>query len=452
MAFERDSLMVLPLNDFSGGINSSVSPQFLADNEYQMIKNFEFDMNRLKTRGGVSAPLATYPDDIVAFYYDDSTKCYLVCLKNKDIYEEDLSSLHNKVGVLEGDNKPNFCSFDGKIFIASGGHLQYYDYAKHAVTTIEESYLCDFVFERLGRIVVCHEGDDNLYYSAVGDPYETGWKDVSNDDSTSKFIEIGYKDNGDILKAMPISGDIAVFKSNGRIYTLSGEYPNWSLLMTGENTDAINAEAIVVLGSSVAFMSNSGIKTLESVQTYGNFTVNELGRKFNKSLVGNIYAPAMFNIVRKRQLVIVPNTANEEESKKVFCYQYDVGAGIYFEFAIPIVDMQDTINGVMIASGKSLYRWDKQYLDDNGTAIEQEIITKELKSTRRLYTRRLEASFEGTKDDVVEFWWGNKKVPFKVGGLRNVIEFFNVCSRSQMVMKTNKNITLEYANLYLTEK
>ena len=451
MAIEADNIAVMSMADFSGGINTSVPPQMLQPNEYQLIKNFEFDMNRLRTRGGLSTPLASYPDNISAVFYDNSTSCYIVCLKNGDVYEEDLNTVRNKVGTLNGTRKPCFCRFDGKIFIASGGHLQYFDYKEHTVKTIKASYLCDYVFERFGRLVTCHEGDDNLYYSAVGDPYETGWKDNTNDDASAKFIEVGYKDDGDILTALPMSGDIVIFKTNGRVYSLNGEYPSWSMQMIGDNSDCISTASIVHLGASIAFLANGGLKTLDAVQNYGNFNIsNDIGRRINRELTKRIYMPELYNIIRKRQLIIIPDTSDADKRRKAYCYQYDTGAFICFEFAKPIDDMQDTQNGVIIASGNALYRWDKQYGNDSGTAIRQEIITKESTSTRKLYSRRLETQLKG--NGTVWFTWAGKRVPFKVGRKRNVIELFSVCPKSCFGLYTDGNIEIEYANLYFTEK
>ena len=449
MATEANQLNIITLADFTGGINTSFAPQFLADNEFQQMKNFEYDFNRLVTRGGLSAPLATYPEEIKAVFYDDSTREFLVVLKNGDIYEENLSDLHQKVGELDGYERPSFCRFGGEIYIASGGRLQYFSYTDHAVNTIESSYLCDQVFERFGRLVVSRKGDDNLYYSAIGDAKsETAWKDDTNNDSSAKWIEIGYKDDGDILKVLPIGGDIAIFKTNGRIYTLSGEYPNWNLNLAGDNGDVYNADAISVLGSTIAFISRSGLRTLETVATYGNFTVNELGRKFNRTLTESIYEPRVYNIIRKRQLIIAPNLT---ESGKLFCYQYDLGAAMEFEFALPISDMADTQDDVVIASGNSLYRWSRDYEDDNGEPIEQLLETKEYASSRRLFTRKVDVGLEGVLGGVVDMRWANKSIKYIIKKPRRVINAFSVCRQSSFKLSAINKTEIEYIKMYYFE-
>lgn len=447
-------LQAVEFSDFTGGINSSVAPQLLAPNEYQQIKNLEFEKNQLVTRGGLSEALSTYEEDIKSVFYDESTNTFLVVLTDGNVYTDNLTDEPELVGELTGNLQPHFCRFDGKIFVASGGKLQYYDYTEDELITINNSKLCDFVFERFGRLVTTHSGDDNLYYSAVGDPYETGWTDNSNDDSTSKWLEIGYKDDGDILSVMPISGDIAIFKTNGRIYSLSGEYPNWTVQMIGDHSDVMTAGGISDLGSTIAFMTTSGLKSLEAVQVYGNFTVNtEFARKFNKSLTGGVvYNPRVFNIYRKRQLMIQPNTANDDGKKRLYYFQYDIGACAFFEFAVPITDMVDTRDDVIIASGRSLYRWSREYATDNGEPINQLIETREFASSRRLFTRMIDVGIKGTPALApIYLRWADKKLRYLLGDRRNEKYVFSVCRQDTLKIETQAKIVIDFVKFYVTE-
>jgi hypothetical protein len=447
-------LQAVEFSDFTGGINSSVAPQLLAPNEYLQIKNFEYLQNRLVTRGGLSEALSTYEEDIKTFFYDDSTNEYLVVLTDKSVYEDNLVDAPVLAGELTGTAMPHFCRFDGKIFIASGGKLQYFDYTSQELTTITASKLCDFVFERFGRLVTTHTGDDNLYYSAVGDPYETGWTDDSNDDSTAKFVEIGYKDDGDILKVMPISGDIAIFKTNGRIYSLSGEYPNWTVQMVADQADAISADGIADVNGMVAFMTLAGLKSLGSTNTYGNFAINtEFSRKFNLSLIsGTVYNPKVLYINRKSQLMICPDTSTDSGKQKWYCYQNGLGSCIYFEFALPITEMQDTKDDVIIASGKSLYRWSMQYNSDNGTPIDQFIETREFASSRRLFTRMIDVGIKGSPTLApVYLNWANKKLKYLLGNRRNEKYAFSVCRQDTLKISTQANIIVDFIKFYVSE-
>ena len=451
---QNGQLRAIEFADFTGGINSSVAPQLLSPNEYLQIKNFEYSKNQLVTRGGLSAPLSTYAQNIKALFYDESTNIYLVVTSDNKVYEDNLVNAPILAGTLTGNLKPHFCRFDGNIFIASGGKLQYFKYLDHSLNTINSSYLCDFVFERFDRLVTCHSGDDNLYYSAVGDPYDPlGWVEDSNDDSTAKFVEIGYKDDGDIQAAVPISGDIAIFKTNGRIYTLSGEFPNWTVQLVGDHSDTITADGISDLGSTIAFMTTSGLKSLEAVQVYGNFTINtEFARRFNKSLIGDtVYNPKVFNIYRKRQLLIQPDTSSDNGKKRLYCYQYDIGACVLLEFALPITDMADTRDDVIIASGKSLYRWSKEHATDNGTPIDQLIETREFASSRRLFTRMIDVGIKGTPKEPVHLRWADKKLTYLLGDRRNEKYVFSVCRQDTLKIETQADVVIDFIKFYVTE-
>lgn len=452
MPLERNQLQAVNFADFSGGMNVSVAPQFLAENEYQLIKNFEYDFNRLVTRGGLSDKLADYPSDIKSVFYDEGTRAFFVFLKDGSIYEEDFATVHNKVGVLAGSEMPCCCSFDSKVFIASGGLLQYFDYLEHKVETVGSSHICDLVFERFGRLVISHKGEDNLYYSATGDAVsDVAWKEDTNDDTSSKWLEVGYKDNGDIVKVLPIAGDIAVFKSNGNVYMVSGEYPSWTVQLVGKNTDIMNAESITNLGSTIAWVTSKGLKSLEAVQLYGNFSVNELGRKINKLIEERVTnASRVFNIQRKRQLLIQLN--GEDEGNKLLCYQYDLGAGLEFEFAMPIADMVDTQNEVVIASGNALYRWSFDYEDDNGEPIEQEIVTRQFATTGKLMTRRVDVGINGTLGSVIDMRWADKSVKYIVKDKRRVLDVFSVCRDSEFRLLSTNKIRIDYIKLYLFEE
>lgn len=450
MPLEKNEIVALNFCDFTGGINQSTAPQRLQDNEYQSLKNFEYDFNRLTTRGGLSEPLATFPSDIKKVFYDESTHIMQVFLVSGDIYEEDLSTLHNKVGTLAGEDIPNCCSYGGRVFIASGGKLQYYDYKDHNVTTIEASFLCNTVFERFSRIVTSSYGDSEMRYSAVANPYETGWEEETNDDSTYKHTPVGENDGGFIIGIYPHSGDLVVLKDNGKVYAVSGEYPAWIITEVGKYSDVIGPESIRPLGPSIAWLTTMGLKSIDNVNTYGNFVVGSLARRLNKLISMKVSGtPKVFHIPRKRQFLM---QLSSDKPNNLLCYQYDLDAGIELEFAVPINDMVDTHNGVIVASGNKLYRWSMDYNTDNGTPIEQEIITKEYASSRRLFTRSVDIGVNGTLGGVVKVSWAGKTLDYTIKNARRVLNVFSVCRDGVFKITTTSKIVLDYLKVYLFEK
>ena len=387
LANKHQNIKLFNINDLRGGINLYSQTDKLAENEAVILENFEFSPNtdQLVTRGGLSAPLFTFQYDIKSVFYDYEMHSYLVFLNNKNIYKYTLNGNPELLGILLGDNRPVCCKFGGKVIIASGDKLQSYDYI--SLTTIENSPYCDDVFERFGRIAITKAGTDNIMYSAIGDP--TSWTDDPNDDSSAKFIEIGYKDDGNIIGVFPLSTDIIVFKDNGKIYQLAGEYPNWSVFNIGNNADFVSRFASVHVGNELVFISKYGLKTLSTSMEYGNFAVKNMGDKINSDLINNIYNPVIWSLPRKKQIILNPNCGNV-----LYVYHYLFNAFTTVKFQQPITDIAESSTEVIVAIGNSLYFWSQDYATDNGTAITAKIRSRTLKSPGDLVVKRVMASIE----------------------------------------------------------
>lgn len=455
MPIEREQQMTAySFSDFSGGMNTAQPPEQIADNEAELIMNYEYDYNRLRTRGGTSAPLVNVDESIKSFYYDAATEAYLLFGAGTDkakgnIYLAYIGEPATLVGQLTGNERPVCCKFDGCIYIASGDKLQYFDYEQ--LFTVESSKLCDNVFERLGRLVTTHRGDDNLYYSATGDAKsKDAWTDVSNDDSSSKWLEVGYKDDGDIITCKPMANDLLVFKTNGRIYSVSGEYPAWNVSQVGEKSYAEDIQkSIEIVGDSVAFITRNGIRSVDTVQTYGNFTMNEIGYKFNKSLTANISNPMCWNAVSKRQLIIRPSSSNK---KLLFIYQYNMMAGYELEFPFDIDDMAETSNGIIILSGNALYRWSFEYNSDNGRPIKTKLVTRRLTTAVAFYTRKYDIQIEGDVNGVVNLTAGKQSWKHLLKKPRRLKYLYDTLNLLQLTLSSESQHTITTIVLYTVVK
>lgn len=455
MPIEREQQMTAySFSDFSGGMNTAQPPEQIADNEAELIMNYEYDYNRLRTRGGTSASLVSVDDSIKSFYYDAATEAYLLFGAGTDklkgnIYLAYIGEPATLVGKLTGNERPVCCKFDGCIYITSGDKLQYFDYEQ--LFTVESSKLCDNVFERFGRLVTTHRGDDNLYYSATGDAKsKDAWTDNSNDDSSSKWLEVGYKDDGDIITCKPMANDLLVFKTNGRIYSVSGEYPAWNVSQVGEKSYAEDIQkSIEIVGDSVAFITRNGIRSVDTVQTYGNFTMNEIGYKFNKSLTANISNPMCWNAVSKRQLIIRPSSSNK---KLLFIYQYNMMAGYELEFPFDIDDMAETSNGIIILSGNALYRWSFEYSTDNGQPIKTKLVTRRLTTAVAFYTRKYDIQIEGDVSGVVNLTAGKQSWKHLLKKPRRLKYLYDTLNSLQLTLSSESQHTITTIVLYTVVK
>lgn len=458
MPIERsEQLTAINFGDFTGGMNTAQVGSQIAENEAQLIENYEFSYNRICTRGGLSAPLVMLEgDEIESFFHDPVTGCCLIFGKTPEneegtakVYFADFTNDVMEVGTLSGRERPVCTKFGGDIFIASGGHLQVYDY--ETLSTIEGSYLCDNVTERAGRILTTHQGDDNIRYSSVGDAKsEQAWEDISNDDSSAKFLEVGYKDDGDIITLKAMAGDLLVFKSNGRIYAVSGDFPNWSIQQVGEHSNAESVQkSIEIVGNNIAFITRDGIRSVDTVQTYGNFTVNELGYKINKTLSETIYKPMCWNLISKRQLVIAPNFTDRS---KLFVYQYNMGASYILTFPEAILDMAESNNGILVAIGNRLHRWSFEETTDNGEAIKTRLITRKLQTAVKFFTRKYDVSIEGEKDGSALITCGKQSWVFKFNDKRRIKHLYDTVNELELEITSNSTHTLTGIALYTMVK
>lgn len=449
MPVERqEQMLTMVFGNATGGMNTAVPPTQLADNEVQWLENYEYDYNLLRTRGGLSEPIVTIDEDINNFYYDAINGAFLIYTTNRRIYYVK-GETTNMVGVLNGDEDAVTCKFGNEFYIASGDKLQVFD--GEEVSTIESSYLCDNVFERSGRLVTTHRGDDNLYFSSVGDAKsEVAWIDDSNDDSTAKWVEVGYKDDGDIITCKPLAQDLLVFKTNGRIYSLSGDYPSWVIQQVGERSMAEDRlRSIEVVGDSVAFITRAGIRDVSTVQSYGNFQLGEVGYKINNTLAQQIFEPTCWNVITKRQLVIAPNRM---DMSTLFVYQYNMQAGYVLTFPYPIVDIADTLSGVIVACGKSLHRWGFDYKTDNGIIIQSRLKSRAVQTVNKFFTRKWDIDISGGEDAAVLFSCGKQSWVFKVKDRRKVKHIYDTMDTLTLEISSHHAHTINNVVLYsLTE-
>lgn len=390
LANKHQNIKPFNVNDLRGGINIYSPADMLADNEARNLENFEFNPNtdQLVTRGGLSAPLFSFQYDIKSVYYDYEMNIYLVFLANKNIYKYVINEQPELLGSLLGSNRPVCCKFGNNVYIASGEKLQQYDYA--SLTTIEDSPLCDDVFERFGRLAVTKGGTDSVLYSGIGDV--TLWTDDPNDDSDGWETQIGYKDGGDIIGVFPLATDIIVFKSNGKIFQLAGEPPDQTVFEIGKNSDFVYRFGADNLGSELIYMSKQGLRSLSTSQEYGNFQNREFGAKVNGELAKFVYRPVIWNLPRKKQLLIRP----DETGTKVLAYHYLIGAFTLLNFPYVVADITESPTEVILAMGNSLYYWSQNYNTDNGTPITAKIKSKQIKSIQPILVKRLSTSINSS--------------------------------------------------------
>ena len=433
-----------PFAPLIGGINVALPPEQIAENEMQECQNFFFEANTLVGRGGLRL-IYNFEDNIKSMYFDYDTNCTFVFLENRNAYMVVASQGEPTVTYLDkvtGDKKCSCIKFQNKLFIASGGWLQYYDYDGNSIAlkTVTSSYICDRLFYRWGRLAVCMTGTDNIYYSSVGDATSPqAWIDDSNDDSSSKFIEVGYADSGDIIEVVPLATDIIVFKSNGKAYqiTSDSDFNTMTVVNVSSFTDQTvaygNGCCATNLGNEVVFLSLRGLRTLTATQDYGNIATGDIGDKFNSLLTTNLYEPEMWNLRRHKMIIIRPTA-----SKRFFvCYNYNVGAATTLTFKQDINFFLETKDDTFIGADNGMYLWDETMLTDNGEDIDYKIVTREVISSDEILVKAIDTKFSANYAGLVTLKIGNRLSVDMPTNTRRKVKCNHSCDVIHMELTSN---------------
>ena len=283
--------------DFSGGLNTTANVDGIAENQLAVAVNVEVDHStgRLKTVAGTTNLFFTPFENVTAALYDEINRRLLIVTADRKVYLVTLSAkiYHNRELIYEGDPRlwadfeiparaeveidpaftllgtlsgglyPVATPWEDGLLIASGSKLQYFNGT--ALETID-SPTATSVYIRAGRVLITD--DNNVRYSGVGD--ETNWAEDTNDDSSSKFVEAGYKDGGKLVGMVNLSSDLLLIKNNRRLYRLSGEFPNWQISEISRNVEVSGRMGFCAVADSVFILGRNEVQNIQTTNTYGD--------------------------------------------------------------------------------------------------------------------------------------------------------------------------------------
>lgn len=375
----------------TGGINISQAPEQIADTEMQKAQNFIYaiDSKRLKGRGGLGL-LNTMNETIRDMWYDVDTNVLLLFTTTFKAYRYIMGQTPTYIGKLNGSYSPMCAKFMDKIWIASGGKLQYYDYTQNAeLQTVGDSPTCSMVFQRFSRIAVSQDGTNGFYLSSVGDGTE--WAEDTNRADKEQWLDVGYGDSGTITAIVPLATDIIFIKSNGKIYQLSGDAdPNdWQVTEIANGTDPAGTNCAVNIGNSVVFLSIRGLKSLAAVMEYGNIATADIGDKFNGLITDNMYEPRFYHLQRHSLLLIRPTS----DYSYFVAYNYQLGSATTLKFNMDIDAICETSDDILVSSGNKIYQWDDRYTDDDGEKIEYILQPKATMGMEQMLMKAIDTKF-----------------------------------------------------------
>jgi len=279
------NVQAVDYQDFTGGLNVEKAIETIELNELNRCVNFELNGSQL---AAVSGTTALKTDDTIEFtdmFYDRINNLIILCGLEPD--DEDETVQHHfvytiktdgtsltKLDELTGNITPCFASWEDGVLIASGGKLQYWNGT--TLTTINTSPThCNGVYVSHGRVIVYY--DDILHYSAVGD--ETNWTEDDNDDSASKWLQVGYKDGGQIVSVISLSQDILAFKSTHSAYHVAGQFPGWQVREISRNVDTKSWRSAISLTNSAIVLGRSMLQALAPTDDYGEMHSTNIAQK-----------------------------------------------------------------------------------------------------------------------------------------------------------------------------
>lgn len=418
----------------TGGMNTALPPSMLGETEAQLIKNYEYDHGRLRTRGGYGqAVIALSGDTIESFFYDKNTGAFIIFGATPatetdfaNVYIAYLNGTPTNLGKLTGRERPCCVRFGANIIIASGGKLQYYSFTTNTLTTVDSSLLFDNIFIRDMRLYASQRGDDKIYCSSTGDATSSeAWTEDTNIESQMQWVEVGGLDGGDIITMLPLAGDLIIFKTSGKVYRLSGHSTaDFAIDEIGNLSHAEDYQkSFGTVGSTIMFITDVGMRNLATVQEYGNFTTNETCYKINKNISATINKPKLWNLLTKRQAIIMPDSTN---AKLVFVYQYDADMAYELEFAENIMDMAETSYGIAIAVGSGIYKWSFDYVKDNAADINAQIISRQFITPGKFITRFFDIFLESSATDgTLKIRCGPKSFNYSVVDKHRIKNFYS---------------------------
>lgn len=392
-------------------------PFQIAENEMQECENFiyEKDSYRLVGRGGLQS-ISTFTANIRSLFYDIDTNQVFAFLEDRSCYVLILGEAETSRQYLDkvtGEGKPKCCKFKDKLFVASGEHLQFYDYGvlENKLQTLTDAPVCDNLFYRWGRLMVVMTGSDRITYSYVGDASSAeAWVENANDPAASRWIDIGSDDSGDITDIVPLATDIIIFKSNGTAYQFTGDssVSTWVVYNVANFTDLTGdftaGMAATNIGNQIVFLSLRGLKTLSATQDYGNIAANDIGDKFNSLLTNGLYEPEMYNLRRHKMLLIRPTS----DKKYFVAYNYGLGAATVLRFGVDVNYILETKDDLFVAAGNTIYRWTEEATMDGDEDINYLIKPREVLGSDEMLIKAIDTKFVSDRAGDVSFKIGER--------------------------------------------
>ena len=389
------------ISDFSGGLNTSTSMSGIGANELYDVLNMELDSvtSRLKTVAGTVDLFLPEDITLVAGAWDEINDKFILIDSEKKVYASDIEGEMDEIGTLTGTLYPICASWEDGLLIASGGKLQYYN-GTTLVTLSDSPDACTSVYTRAGRVVVTTANE--VRYSGVGD--ETNWSEDSGDYSASVWVEAGYKDGGKFVGMASLSQDMLIFKDNRRVYRLSGEYPDWSIVEVSRNVECLGRTGFVSIANTVIVLGKNEVQAMQPTSDYGDVKPEGIGAKVTKELSKLTSSSRVRFVPPLSQVWFIGSQGN------VLILDTNHNAWFKRKFNSDVVDVLPVGNTVYIVKPDRVCKLEESTFHDSGAALEWRFQAKRLDSENEYLLKRTQLSIMPYSSDIYSGY-------VKVGGV-----------------------------------
>ncbi|WP_196595314.1 hypothetical protein [Pectinatus frisingensis] len=303
---------------FPYGINWSKNPESILDTELVQAENCEYNYEdgSLQTVPGVTIKLDT-GQSVDTLFYDNRHEVFYFS-SGVNLYVTADMATYNLIGTLTGTKKPVYCMFGDICIVASGGLLQDISGGSTLQTISGSLANNDFVTTRVGRVLSYTTHSDQLSYSAIGD--YTSWTNVASDISSAQFVNVGYKDPGNIIAVDFLSKAIMIYKEGGRAYKITGEPQdnNYTVDPVSQTAFCNSSRCTVSVDDKSYYLGSAGLMSFTPTNAYGDITPFEEGLNINAWIAQNIDSSCeLWHVVNKKQIWL--KTQNDN---RIYIYHY----------------------------------------------------------------------------------------------------------------------------------
>lgn len=394
------------LRELTTGITKKLTGVIFTNNERQ---NFFFKV--FKTSNG---SIVVFARDEVFFYDNSIDQTLNPTLKSFPVtFLTDKSKISD---VCQNGDK-FYITFDDGTGVFKVGELDFR----------ARGDIIPFLLVNNGRLIASQT--NSLYYSGIGD--FNNWQEET--DADALFLEIGYKDGGNIIAGALTYGSIIVFKDNGYIYRIYGDYPNWSVVKIAE-TDSITSN-IYNMGGIIIFGTKTGVKQINPTQVYGDFLLSD----FQNNIIAN---------------EVTSISESQERKTIVFCskdyvFEYHINLKIFYVYQSEMYNQliehfKDDVYNHYALKDKSLFQQSNTL---NNVTVQRALIHNQYNIVIKAITLYTDTLQEDTEIEI-EFY-KDKKVTRTLKAGQSKHKFFITVRLKELQLKYKHNGSIFINNIVI---